>query len=441
VPKIAFIGAGSAVFTRNLLGDLLTYPELDGSTISLMDIDANRLKAVESLAKKMVEQEGSKMVIEATTDRSQALQNADYVVITIQVGGLKAYELDIEIPRKYGVEQCVGDTIGPGGVFRGLRHLAVIEEICNDLEELSPDALILQYTNPMAILCWGISSMSSIRFVGLCHSVQGTSEELAHIAGVPYEELSYWVAGINHMSWFLRLEHKGRDLYPLLFEKMSDPDTYALDPIRFDLMKHFGYFVTESSGHASEYYPYFRKRQDVLEQTLAKFTHPRHGWFKFGQTGGYLKHCFEVADHYYEDIEDQLKADKIEIRRSREYGAQIIHSIETNTPRRINGNVTNYDLITNLPYGCCVEVPCLVDNTGINPCYVGDLPPQLAGLIRTNVNLQELAVLGHIHRDKTLVKQAIKMDPLTAAVCSLEEIDNMVHELFDAQKEWLPQFD
>jgi alpha-galactosidase len=441
MPKITFIGAGSAVFTRNLLGDILTYPELDGSEICLMDIDEERLGMVQALARKMVAQQGSRITVRGTTDRREALRDASYVIITIQVGGLDAYALDIEIPRKYGVEQCVGDTLNPGGVFRGLRHLAVIEQVARELEELSPDALILQYTNPMAIICWALSKTSSIRTVGLCHSVQGTSRQLASYVGAPYEEVTYWVAGINHVAWFLRFEWNGRDAYPILRERMEDPAIYAQEPTRFELMRHFGFFVTESSGHASEYYPYFRRNQAEIDALVSKFTDPKNGWFDFGRTGGYLRHCYEEREHYYPDIERQLQDGvEIPVRRSDEYGAGIMHSIETNTPRRINGNVRNAGLITNLPDGCCVEAPCLVDGTGINPCHVGDLPPQVAGITRRNVDVQELAVLGHVHRDRELIRQAIKLDPLTSAVCTLEQIDAMTDELFEAQAQWLPQF-
>ena len=441
MPKITFIGAGSAVFTRNLLGDIMTYPELDGGSVCLMDIDEGRLGLVHKLADKMVREQDSRITVQSTTDRREALRRADYVIITIQVGGLEAYELDIEIPRKYGVEQCVGDTLGPGGVFRGLRHLAVIEQIAAELEELSPGALILQYTNPMAIICWALSKTSSIKTVGLCHSVQGTSEMLARFAGVPYEEVSYWVAGINHVSWFLHFERDGEDLYPALRERMAVPEIYGAEPVRFDLMRHFGYFVTESSGHASEYYPYFRRNGAEIEELVSRFTQPNNGWFDWGRTGGYLRHCFEERDRYYPDIEEMLADEKpMPLKRSHEYGSQIMHSIETNTPRRINGNVANRGLITNLPEGSCVEVPCLVDNTGIHPCRVGDLPPQVAGITRRNVDLQELAVLGHIHRDRELIRQALKLDPLTGAVCTLDQIDRMTDELFDAQARWLPQF-
>ncbi len=442
MPKITFVGAGSAVFTRNLLGDIMSYPELDGSRICLMDIDEHRLGKVDALARKMVAQENSRITIESTTDRREALRDADYVIITIQVGGLDAYTLDIEIPRKYGVEQCVGDTLGPGGIFRGLRHLAVISEVARDLEELSPNALILQYTNPMAIICWALSKLSPIKTVGLCHSVQGTSRQLARYIGAPYEEVTYWVAGINHVAWFLRFEWNGEDAYPQLREKMQDTAIYGEEPTRFNLMRHFGYFVTESSGHASEYYPYYRRNPQELEGLVAQFTDPKNAWYDFGRTGGYLRHCLERADEYDADIEKQLQeGEEVRVRRSDEYGAGIMHSIETNTLRRINGNVRNSGLITNLPEGCCVEVPSLVDATGIHPCVVGALPPQVAGVTRRNVDVQELAVLGHIHRDKELIRQAIKLDPLTGAVCSLEQIDAMTNELFETQARWLPQFE
>ncbi len=441
MPKITFIGAGSAVFTRNLLGDILTYPALDGSRICLMDIDEDRLTMVEKLAQKMVAARGSSITIESTTDRRAALTDANYVIVTIQVGGLDAYAMDIEIPRKYGVEQCVGDTLGPGGVFRGLRHLAVISEIARELEDVSPDALILQYTNPMAIICWSLSQTSSIKTVGLCHSVQGTSRQLARYIGAPYEEVSYWVAGINHVAWFLRFEWNEQDAYPLLREKMQEAAIHGSEPVRFELMRHFGYFVTESSGHASEYYPYFRRNQAEIDALVETFTEPGNAWFDNGRSGGYLRHCLEVADDYYPDLERQLADDKPSpLKRSDEYGAQIMHSIETNTARRINGNVPNGGLIASLPDGCCVEVPCLVDKTGINPCRVGSLPVQVAGVTRRNVDVQELAVLGHIHRDKELVAQALKLDPLTSAVCTLDEVDRMTADLFEAQARWLPQF-
>jgi alpha-galactosidase len=440
--KITFIGAGSVIFTRNFLSDLMSYPELDGSEICLMDIDEERLRMVDALAQKMVAQENSRMVVTSTLNRREALTNADYVIVTIQVGGYKAWEMDIEIPKKYGVEQSVGDTIGPGGVFRGLRHLAVISDLCKELEEVSPKALILQYSNPMVIICRAIQASSTIRTVGLCHSVQRTAQKLARFVGKPYEELTYLVAGINHMAWFQRLEWKGEDLYPLLFDKLNDPEIYGEEPVRFELLRHFGQFVTESSPHASEYFPYFRKNSAQIEKLVSTFSKRSPVWLGYGRTGGALQYSqTERVDAYYTFFKQQLDPEtKIEIKRSHEYGVQIIHSIETNMPRRINGNVANNGAIPNLPREACVEVPCLVDNTGVLPCYVGELPEQLAGLNRTNLNMQELAAQGHLLRDPDLISQAIKLDPLTGAACTLEQVDSMVQEMFEAQAEWLPQF-
>ncbi|RAP78414.1 alpha-glucosidase/alpha-galactosidase [Paenibacillus montanisoli] len=440
--KITFIGAGSLTFTRNFLSDLMTYPEFDGSEICLMDIDEKKLGMMDALARKMIAQESLNMRVHSTTDRREALRNADYVIITIQVGGLDAFALDIEIPRKHGVLQCVGDTMGPGGVFRGLRHLSVISEIYKELEEVSPDALVLQYSNPMGIICRAVAASSSIRTVGLCHSVQGTSEQLAQFIGAPYGEIDYWVAGINHMAWFLEFNWNSKDAYPLLRQSYNDPEIYGMEPVRFDLMKHFGYFVTESSGHASEYYPYFRKRQEQIDELVTKFTHPSTDWYGFGRTAGALDYTRNerVAD-YYQFFEKQLAPDaNIPICRSNEYGVRIIHAIETNSLLRINGNVTNNGSIFNLPKEACVEVPCIVDASGIRPCIVGELPVQLAALNQTNLNVQELAVQGFLHRDKSLIYQAVKLDPLAGAACTLEQIDSLVTEMFESQAEWLPQF-
>lgn len=440
--KITFIGAGSAVFTRNLIGDLLTYPELEGSEICLMDIDEKRLKLVEALAKKMVDQTKSSIKISATTNRLEALRKSDYVIITIQVGGLEAYEMDIEIPQEFGVEQCIGDTLGPGGIFRGLRHLAVISEIASELEQVSPNAVILQYSNPMVIISRAIQASSPIQMVGLCHSVQGTAEQLASYIDAPKNEITHWVAGINHMAWFLKFEWNGKDAYPLLREKAKNTAIYGKDPTRFELLKHFGYFVTESSGHSSEYYPYFRNTPNHLNNLLHKFTDDESLWFDFGKTGGYLRHCKQELKDYYNWFAEQLKEDnEVTIKRSTEYGASIIHAMETNTVLRINGNVANQGSITNLPYDACVEVPCMIDSSGIHPVQVGKLPEQLASLIKTNLNVQELVAQGHLNRDRSFIYQAAKLDPLTAATCTLDEIDQMVTKLFDAQKKWLPQFE
>jgi len=344
----------------------------------------------------------------------------------IQVGGLEAFEHDINIPLKYGVSQEVGDTIGPGGVFRGLRTIPVLLDICRDMEDLCPDALLINYANPMAINCWALNKATKIRNVGLCHSVQGTAMQLANYINVPYEDVSYWVAGINHQAFFLEYKYKGKDAYPLIWEAMKRKEIYEKDKVRFEMMKYLGYFITESSHHLSEYLPYFR----TTEERRKKYCEPR--WF-------YLEICKEFWKPHYERIKKQIRGEEpIVISRSHEYCVDIILSMETGNPCRINGNVENKGLITNLPYGCCVEVPCLVDKSGIHPCYVGDLPPQCAALNRTNINVQELAVKAALEQDRTAALQAIMFDPLTSAVLTPREIEKMVEEMFKAEAEWIP---
>ncbi|MEM2501085.1 MAG: alpha-galactosidase, partial [Candidatus Bathyarchaeia archaeon] len=356
---------------------------------------------------------------------------------SIRVGGFEAYRLDLEIPAKYGVIQGIGDTIGPGGVFYGLRHVPVILDICYDMENLCPDALLINYTNPMAIICWAINDYTRIKSVGLCHSVQGTAAELARYLGVPVEELSYWVAGINHMAWFLELKWRGIDAYPMLREKFKDPSVYMRDDahwagadiVRVEIFRAFGYFNTESSQHMSEYVPYFRKRPELFKR------------FKLANPLERLD-AMEKRRALQDEELRRLLAEgyKFPLNRSQEYCSYIIHSIETGIPRRINGNVRNNWLITNLPHGCCVEVPCLVDKNGIHPCYVGNLPPQCAALNRTNINVQELAVKAAVEKDKTLAFQAILLDPLTSAILTIDEIERMVDEMFRAEAKYLPGF-
>ncbi len=441
--RVVFIGAGSVVFTRNLTRDILTFPELGDSEIVLMDIDGERLSRAHKLVSRMAETAKSPVRVIATTDRRQALKGADYVVVTIQVGGIDQWEADISVPEKFGVSQCVGDTLGPGGIFRGLRHLAVFDGLIEDMADLCPRALVLQYSNPMAILTWR-AALSGLRVVGLCHSVQGTARLLAEYCQVPAEELTYWVAGINHQAWFLTLEHHGSDLYPRLRSHLDNSESLGQEPVRFELMRRFGYFVTESSGHASEYLPYFRKRPDLLASLVEAFEAPGSdysAWFGYGHTGGDVAARRLEEPAYEEEVARQIAGtEPIELRRSDEYGALIIHAEQTGTLLRINGNVINDDLITNLPGGACVEVPCLVDRGGIHPCVVGALPPQLAALNRSNIAVQELVVKGHVERDREAIYHAMALDPLTAAVCSLDEIWQMTDDMFSANGPWLPQF-
>lgn len=440
--NITLIGAGSYVFTRNLCNDILLTPALQDCSITLMDIDPVRLAWARDLVQALIDQRKLKARVEATTDRRESVMGADYVITTFQQGGLPAYELDIDIPRKFGVEQCVGDTLGPGGVFRALRTIPVLLDLCDEMDEVAPDALLLNYVNPMAANCWGVSAGSGRPFVGLCHSVQGTSEMLARWAGAPYEEVNFVCAGINHQSFFLEFRQGKDDLYPHLWKAIEDPEIYGSEPVRIEMMKYFGYFVTESSGHASEYVPYFRKSVKMIEEDLVPlFKSPGDHWFDFARTGGYLRHCQQAAQSMEKEFKEVMEGVKgLNSVRSHEYGSAIIEAMETNRPAKINGNVPNDGLITNLPDGCTVEVPCLVDASGIQPTVVGDLPPQLAALNRTNINVQELIVEAALSGDTEAVYHAVMLDPLTAAVCTLPQIHKMVTEMLEAETQWLPQF-
>src|SRR6201997_3602951 len=332
MPKITFIGAGSLVFTRNLCSDILLAASLRDCTISLMDIDPKRLEQSRQIVQSIADRRKLSAKIEATTDRKSAIRDADYVITTFQQGGLDAYKLDIEIPQKYGVEQCVGDTLGPGGVFRALRTIPVLTELCLELDDLAPDALLLNYVNPMAANCWAIDAASGRPHVGLCHSVQGTSEMIAKWIDVPYEEVTFFCAGINHQAFFLEFWRGKEDLYPSIWEAIERPDIYGKEPVRIDLMKHFGYFVTESSGHASEYVPYFRKTPKmVTEELVPKFTDKVNSWFDFGRTGGYLRHCHDRVQKFQQEYQSILQ-EELSSARTHEYGARIIEAIETNRP-------------------------------------------------------------------------------------------------------------
>ncbi|MBV9392006.1 MAG: alpha-glucosidase/alpha-galactosidase [Verrucomicrobia bacterium] len=438
--KITLIGSGSLVFTRNLCNDILLAPSLRDCTIMLMDVDPERLDQSRQIVQAMVDHRKLAARVETSMDRKDAVRDASYVITTFQQGGLDAYQLDIEIPQRYGVEQCVGDTLGPGGVFRALRTIPVLTKLCLELDDVAPDSLLLNYVNPMAANCWAVDEATGRPHVGLCHSVQGTSEMLAEWIGVPYEEVTFYCAGINHQAFFLDFRRGAEDLYPLIWGAIDRPEIYGQEPVRIELMKAFGYFVTESSGHASEYVPYFRKSRKMVEEELVpKFTDKVNYWFDYGRTGGYLRHCFHRMQKFQNDFESIIKEPPADVR-SHEYGSYIIEAIESNTAIRINGNVPNTDLIENLPRGCCVEVPCLIDGNGIQPTKVGLVPPQLAALNRTNINVQELIVEAALTGDVDAVYHAVTLDPLTAAVCTLPQIRSMVDEMLTAQEQWLPQF-
>lgn len=423
------------VFAANLVGDILSFDELADSEIVLMDVDDHRLDQTRRIAEAVVDNEDLDATVEATTDRREALDGADYVLNMINVGGTEPFENEIRIPEKYGVEQAIGDTTGPGGIFRGLRTIPVLLDIAADMEELCPDALLLNYTNPMAILCKTMFDATDVETVGLCHSVPHTAEAIADYAGVEEADLDYWVAGINHMAWFLEAEVDGESIYPALREAAEDSETYRRDTVRFEMMEHFGAFPTESSHHMSEYVPYFRTDPEVIEELTGTDYAERM------PTATYLE-GWKARSAERDDPELGVDLDEVGAERSEEYASRIIHSLETDTPRRFNVNVSNdTDAIENLPADACVEVPVLVDGTGLHPCSVGELPTQLAALDRQHTAVYELAVEGALEGDREKIHRAVALDPLTSAELTLDEIRAMTDELLDANAEYLPDFD
>ncbi len=430
MPKITFIGAGSTIFTKNLLGDILAFPELADAEIALHDIDPDRLRTSEIVARRVAQALDARPAILATTDRRAALEGADYAICMIQVAGYKpGTVIDFEVPKRYGLRQTIADTLGIGGILRGLRTIPVLLEMCSDMEELCPDVTLLQYVNPMAMNCWAISRVSSIKTVGLCHSVQGTAEQLAADIGVPVDEINYLCAGINHMAFYLRFERDGQDLYPRIRQVAAEGRVPAWNRVRYEMLRRLGYFVTESSEHFSEYVPWFikRDRPDLIE----KFNIP---------LDEYITRC-EAQIAGWEAMRVELEGGApLAVERSHEYGSLIIHSLETGTPRVIYGNVPNAGLIDNLPPGCCVEVPCLVDKNGIQPTHIGPLPPQLAALMQTNINVQALTVEAALTGRREHIYHAAMLDPHTAAELDLEQIWSLVDDLIAAHGDWLPTY-
>jgi alpha-galactosidase len=430
IRKITFIGAGSTVFAKNLLGDILSYPELGDSHIVLYDIDAERLRSSEIVAHRIAQTLGIKPGIEATTDRARALEGADYAINMIQVGGYRPCTVtDFEIPKRFGLRQTIADTIGIGGIMRALRTVPVLVEYVRDMERLCPQVVHLNYVNPMAINCWALTRSSRIETVGLCHSVQHTAEELADDLNVPVNEINYLVAGINHVAFFLRLERNGEDLYPALRQVISAGRVPDWNRVRYDMFQRLGYFVTESSEHFSEYVPWYIKRGRA--DSIERFNIP---------LDEYPRRCEEQIAKW-ESLRSSLETSDgpIEIRRSVEYGSSIIHSLETGAARVVYGNVPNNGLIENLPADCCVEVPCLVDKNGIQPVKIGRLPVQLAALMQTNVNVQALTVEAVLSGNRDHVYHAALLDPHTAAELDLDQIYQLVDALIEAHGSWIPK--
>jgi alpha-galactosidase len=433
MPNVTLVGAGSAVFARQLITDILAIDGLEEGVFALVDIDPDRLDLAWRIAERLVELKGKSWKVIASTDRSDVLATSDYVINSIEVAGLANVRFDYDIPLKYGVDQCIGDTIGPGGIFKALRTGPAWLDIVTDVARLAPAARILNYTNPMSILTLAALRTVDLPVVGLCHSVQGTSRQIAKYLGIPYEEMKWECAGINHNAWFTRLEHKGEDMYPRLRERAQDKEIYEKDPVRFEVMLHLGAFVTESSGHFSEYVPYFRKRPDLV----AKYTRPGY----LGESGFYANNWPRWRSENDESIEAMLRGDKpVPLERSLEYGADIIEAIEGGPTASIHGNVRNDGWIDNLPDGC-VEVECDVDRSGLHPCPFGALPEQLAALNRAHMAVHELVVEALLERSRQKAKYALMIDPLTAAVCSPEEIDRLFEEMWAAERDSLPDFD
>jgi len=439
--KLVIIGAGSTVFVKSLVGDLLLLGNLKLDTISLVDIDNKKLEIIQKLINKVKDQIGSSIEIEATTDRRKVLAGADYVISTVDIGGIDLYRRELEITDRFGVNQNIADTLGPGGVFKGLRVVPIIIDICRDIKRLCPNAILFNYSNPMCIIMLSIFYATEIEAYGLCHSVQGTAYLLAKYLGVSIDKVSYLCAGINHMAWYLTYKVDGIDAYPKLkaiakdkrlIEKLAEDNEYGgiklHDDIRFSMLEHFGYFITESPYHLSEYLPYFRKNQNTIKNYKV-------------ETRWHLE-LLRGKDNYFKQVREIINGEKdIEIKKSLEYLPDIIHAVETGVYFRANINVLNKSLIDNLPQDSCVEVPCLVGKDGIRPLKIGKLPEQCAALNRSNIGVQILAAKACLEPDedkkKELVKMAIKLDPLTSAVLTLDKIDDMVEELFKLNRNYL----
>jgi alpha-galactosidase len=431
--KVTLIGAGSAVFARQIVTDVLAIDGLDGGTFALVDIDADRLELAHDISEKLVGATGKDWTVESSTERNDVLAGTDFLVNSIEVAGLENVRHDYEIPLRYGVDQCIGDTIGPGGIFKALRTGPAWLEILRDAERECPGAMVMNYTNPMSLLTLAAIRATSMDVVGLCHSIQGTSEQLAGYLEVPPEELCWRAAGINHNSWFVELARDGVDLYPELRKRARTSRVYEHDPVRFETMLHLGAFPSESSGHFSEYLPYFRKRPDLIKR------YTRDGYL--GESGYYANNWPTWRAENDEEIRKMLSGEEeLPLERSPEYAAEVIEAVTFGREMVIYGNVRNTGLIDNLSDGC-VEVACLVDRNGVQPCHFGPLPEQLAALNRAHMAVHDLVVQALLDRDRQNALHALMLDPLTAAVCSLEEISRMFSEMWEAQRPFLEYFE
>ncbi|MDQ0089453.1 alpha-galactosidase [Paenibacillus anaericanus] len=429
--KITFIGAGSTVFAKNVLGDVMLTEALQGFELALFDINMERLSDSEKLLDSMRQSLGSRCTVRAYSDRRAALNGAKYVINAIQVGGYDPCTItDFEIPKKYGLRQTIADTLGIGGVFRNLRTIPVMLDFAKDMQEVCPDAWFFNYTNPMAVLTNVMNTVGGIKTVGLCHSVQTCVSDLFDALDMNKDGLKTRIAGINHMAWLLEVSRDGVDLYPEIKRRAAEKQKESHhDMVRYELMLRFGYYVTESSEHSAEYHPYFIKKN--YPELIERFNIP---------LDEYPRRCIEQIKGWSDMREKIFASQNIEHVRSLEYASYMLEAMETNNPYKIGGNVMNTGLITNLPKEACVEVPCLVDASGINPTYVGDLPPQLAALNRTNINTQLLTIEAAITGKKEHIYHAAMLDPHTAAELSIDDIVAMCDDLIEAHGSWLPTF-
>lgn len=430
MPKITFLGAGSTVFAKNVLGDCLLTPALRDSEFALFDIDPERLKDSEMMLQNINKNTGGHGTIKAYTDRKEALRGSDYVINAIQVGGYEPCTVtDFEIPKKYGLRQTIADTLGIGGIFRALRTIPVMFDFAKDMEEVCPDAWFLNYTNPMPILTGAMLRYTGVKMVGLCHSVQICVPHLLEPLDLPSDNVQWKIAGINHMAWLLEVTRNGQDLYPEIKRRALERETPHNDMVRYELMKQFGYYVTESSEHNAEYHPYFIK--DKYPELIERFNIP---------LDEYPRRCVNQIARWEKMRVELVENHDLSHDRTHEYGSYIMEAMETDIPYKIGGNVMNTGLIPNLPKEACVEVPCMVDASGVVPTYVGDLPPQLAALNMTNINPQLLTIEAAVTGRKEHIYHAAMLDPHTASELSIDDIRSMVDELIEAHGDWLPKF-
>ncbi|GIP16835.1 alpha-glucosidase/alpha-galactosidase [Paenibacillus montaniterrae] len=438
--KITFIGAGSIGFTRGLLRDLLAVKEFHNIEIAFTDISEKNLEMVRALCQRDIDENGLSINISATTDRREALRNAKYVICTIRVGGLEAFTTDIDIPLKYGIDQCVGDTLCAGGIMYGQRGIAEMLNICRDIREVAAkDVLLLNYANPMAMLTWACNQYGGVKTIGLCHGVQGGHRQIAEAYGLEKKDVDIICAGINHQTWYISIKHKGKDLTAGLLEAFENhPDFSRTEKVRIDMLRRFGYYSTESNGHLSEYVPWYRKRSDEIIDWI-----DLSSWIN-GETGGYLRVCTEGRNWFETDFPNWMKDEPmrfIEENRGEEHGSYIIEALETGRIYRGHFNVVNRGIITNLPADAIIEAPGYVDRNGISMPVVGDLPLGPAAVCNASISVQRLAVEAAVHGDEQLLRQAFMMDPLVGAVCNPKEIWQLVDEMLVAQEQWLPQYE